>query len=174
MKKHTQIISLIAFTFLLFGIGYFRLTSGREKVAFLNGNGKAAIGVVSTKVRGVTYFYTAQGESFSRSQRTKPRGLLDGETFKVIYDVKSPDISMIDFSCPIFDTLDYDVVCVDSYSIINGDEIGLISFNYNYRGQEYTRYLTLNYSNFPSHGPFKSWVKRNYPQQSYLVPGDCR
>lgn len=155
------------------GIFYYQLNSSGEKVKNLKSHGGITQGTVEREFKGVEYVYEVNGEIFSHSQRFKPRGLINGEVFKVLYDRESPDISMIDFAAPIFDTLDYDKVCLNDFDIIDGDSTGLISFSYEYNGKKYTRHHSINYSNIKNRSPYTIWVKRSLPQQSYLVIGRC-
>lgn len=164
-------LCLLIATLSLGALGYFRLSSGKTKVMNLNREGIKTYGIVTNKFKGIDYTYSVGSEVVRIGQRTRPRGLLDGEIFEVIYDKNFPSQSIINFHKPFIDTVNYDVVCASFLASVGNNS--LIKIKYFYNNRLYERYHVADLSKFRSQGPYKVLVNREKPEQSYLIDDKC-
>lgn len=173
MNKINPVILLVGFVAFMCVLFYYKLSTGKDLATELHSYGETTSGIVVDEYKGIEYGYVVHGKEYFKSQRAKPRGLVDGEVFQVLYDKKSPNVSLIDFTIPLFDTINYDKTCIRGYQVINGNGKGLVKYDYDYNGETFTRYQKVNYSSIDNGSPFTVWVNRKRPRQSYLVSGEC-
>ena len=171
MKNLKWYFYLVATILFFVGIGYLRLSSTKSSVTALNRGGVRTYGKVTNKYKGIDYSYFVNGNLIERGQRTKPRGVLDGEIFEVIYDKNSPKESIINFHKPFIDSIKYDTVCTSSFNPVGNNN--LLKLKYTYRGRSYERYHMADLSNYENEGPYKVLVNRNRPEQSYMIDKSC-
>ncbi|TXF90213.1 hypothetical protein FUA23_06750 [Neolewinella aurantiaca] len=173
MKNNQSCLALFGTIMLVVCIGYYQLSSGKQKMDYLQKSGLATIGRVAIEYKGLSYSYVVNGVTYKNAQRYSPRGLFNDETYKVIYDPLNPEVSSIDFTSPVFDTTAYSKICQQGFQIVGNNSPELIRYTFEYNGDVFTRYQIANASQLDLSNYFV-WVNKGEPHLSYLTNMPCK
>lgn len=167
------VLALICFIALVVGIFFYNMNTKREKWTYLTKEGETTAGIVQVAYKRVDITYIVNGKSYKYITRSKPRGIFSGEKYAVYYDPNQPSKRVVDFTTPMYDTLNFTSICVDNFEKIGNNSGGLIRFEYNYNGIQLVRYHRIRVNSINSPGPYKVWVNNSNPKLSYFTGKKC-
>ncbi|MCI5080182.1 MAG: hypothetical protein MRY78_00745 [Saprospiraceae bacterium] len=168
-----ELLGLIGFIALVVSIFIYNMKTKQEKWTYLTKEGSITSGTVQVRYKGVDITYIVNGKSYKYSTRSMPRGIFSGEKYAVYYDPNQPSKRVVDFTTPMYDTLNFTSICVDNFEKIGNNSGGLIRFEYNYNDTQLVRYHRIRVNSINRPGPYKVWVNKNNPKLSYFTGKRC-